>query len=666
MSGAISMNLSVTLPVTLLLIGASLAGRPPAAAQGLNEPALALNPASLASPSGQGQQSLPLQSASAGSKRADLADSAVFAKSPSTEPVPLSSAEHRPALRSTQPPIDAVRLAQAQPVDSATLVQQGTQISLNGRTVTAAWSQWQTPQGPRIALSEVALMQLFGVQLLSTAGESQQPVAWFSDPDRQIARLTPRRLGSQRHLEITDLAQQAGWFVEAGQGRLSLATLVSKVRTIRQGKQSWGDRIVFELDAPAPYRVEANSDEFTLELDAQTDLAVAQAFKPQAGNRVRTVQLQPSGNRTSLKLGIPIDLRPQISMLVNPLRLIIDVGNPDLPRREIHWAPGLRWRQQVIQGFPVISLALNPRQPGLKLQPILPNPSDLKGTAPLIQIAQKAEAAAAINGGFFNRNNQFPLGAVRINQIWRSGPILGRGVVAWNDAGEFRFERLTLQETAIVEDERFPLTTLNSAYVQAGIARYTPEWGVTYTTLSDNEIIATVRDGQVVTQSPIAATGTNVPVPANTMLLVFRSNRTAATKFTVGETVQIESNWQPDLNAYPHIVGGGPLLVRQGQIVLDAAAEKFTSAFITEAAPRSGIGRTQTGDLLLVSVQNAPDGKEPTLTHMAQIMQQLGAVDALNLDGGSSTTLYLGGQILDRAPRSSARVHNAIGIIFLP
>jgi exopolysaccharide biosynthesis protein len=149
------------------------------------------------------------------------------------------------------------------------------------------------------------------------------------------------------------------------------------------------------------------------------------------------------------------------------------------------------------------------------------------------------------------------------------------------------------------------------------------------------------------------------------MLLVFRSNRTAAAKFTVGTTVQLESNWQPDLKAYPHILGGGPLLIQQGRIVLDAAAEKFSPAFITEAAPRSSIGRTQGGDVLLVSVQNAPDGKEPTLTNIAQIMQQLGAVDALNLDGGSSTTLYLGGQILDRAPRSSARVHDAIGI-FLP
>jgi len=43
-------------------------------------------------------------------------------------------------------------------------------------------------------------------------------------------------------------------------------------------------------------------------------------------------------------------------------------------------------------------------------------------------------------------------------------------------------------------------------------------------------------------------------------------------------------------------------------------------------------------------------------------MQQLGCVDALNLDGGSSTSLYLGGQLLNPSPRTAARVHNGLGV----
>jgi exopolysaccharide biosynthesis protein len=50
------------------------------------------------------------------------------------------------------------------------------------------------------------------------------------------------------------------------------------------------------------------------------------------------------------------------------------------------------------------------------------------------------------------------------------------------------------------------------------------------------------------------------------------------------------------------------------------------------------------------------------LGEFAQILQQLGAVNALNLDGGSSTSLALGGQLLDRSPVTAARVSNAIGV----
>jgi exopolysaccharide biosynthesis protein len=63
-----------------------------------------------------------------------------------------------------------------------------------------------------------------------------------------------------------------------------------------------------------------------------------------------------------------------------------------------------------------------------------------------------------------------------------------------------------------------------------------------------------------------------------------------------------------------------------------------------------------------VTVHDRASGNGPTLAEMAQIIQQLGGLDALNLNGGSSTSLYLEGQLIDRASATAARVHNAIGI----
>jgi hypothetical protein len=291
------------------------------------------------------------------------------------------------------------------------------------------------------------------------------------------------------------------------------------------------------------------------------------------------------------------------------------------------------------------------------------------GIAPLVQTAQRWQVAAAINGGFFNRKNQLPLGAIRQNSSWVSSPILNRGAIAWNEAGEVKIDRLTLQETLSTSTgQQLPVLSVNSGYVQAGIARYNSLWGNTYTPLTDNEIIVTVRNNQVIGQQPSEGAGKGAfAIPADGYLLTFRANRNAATALPNNTVVQLESETLPtDFARYSQIMGAGPLLVQNRQIVLDAKAEKFSDAFIQERAVRSVIGTNGEGTLMIATVHNRVGGVGPTLSETAQLMQQMGAIDALNLDGGSSTTLYLGGQILNRPPQTAARVHNGIGVFIQP
>ena len=60
---------------------------------------------------------------------------------------------------------------------------------------------------------------------------------------------------------------------------------------------------------------------------------------------------------------------------------------------------------------------------------------NLVGTNHLIKSAPLAPVAAAINGGYFNRNNRMPLGAIKRDGKWLSSPILNRGAIGWNDRG---------------------------------------------------------------------------------------------------------------------------------------------------------------------------------------------------------------------------------------
>ena len=566
-------------------------------------------------------------------------------------PFPESPSLSRPNLAPT--------VAQALPI------QQVSQISLNGRVSTLPWSQWQAAGATRIGLSDAALVQLFGAQLLNTSTVTSQPIDWFAT---STPPLPTRLVAPFRYLDITNLAQQAGWQLKSEGNTLQISTPSAKVLGIRQGQQPNGERLVIDLDRPTPYQIDPQSQELIITLDAQSDPALIQSFKAKPGKQIKSIKLEAGSDRTTIRVGIPINLRPQISTLSGPNRIVLDVRPDYLVDRNILWAPGLRWRQRYLTSgtaqFPVVWLEADPRQPGLRLRPILPNPAAVPGTASLIQTARQAQASAAINGGFFNRNNQLPLGAIRRSGEWLSSPILNRGVFAWNDRGEARVDRLTLQETVTTSSgQRLPLTSLNSGYSQAGVARYSAAWGTTYTALSQTEVVLTVQNNRVTEQRTGEALGSLFSIPANGYLLVIRSNSAIAAALPIGTSLQIESATIPaDFNLYPNITGAGPLLIQNGRIVLDAKAEQFSDAFVREMAARSAIGQTTDGTLLLVTVHDRIGGKGATLLEMAQIMNQLGAVNALNLDGGSSTTLYLGGQILDRPPRSSARVQNSIGI----
>lgn len=549
------------------------------------------------------------------------------------------------------------------------ILQQGTQLSLNGRLLAASWLQWQGATGGQLGISDMALLNAIGLQLLNTDSTALQPVQWFT-PANQTVTLPTRLTATTRYLEITDFARQMGWQTAIAGSTLNIQTVPSRVVGVRQSPQPWGDRLVIELAHPAPWQTRQLAQTLQVTIDAAIDPTIAQQFQPKPGRFLSSVAVEPGNNQTRLQIGTS-GTRSRVWSLSNPPRLVVDLRPDALVEHNILWAPGVRWRQQIIAigstRIPTVWLEVNPRQPGLRLQPILPNPNLLTGIAPLIQTASQAQVAAAINGGFFNRNRQLPLGAIRSNGQWLSGPILNRGAIAWDNAGNTLFGRFSLQETIITSRGRqFPLTHLNSGYLQAGIARYTPDWGPTYTSLSDGEIIVSVEPDQVISQRAIAQAGGSVPIPRNGYILVLRSNRSAAADLPPGSRLQLTSaTTPPDVLRYSYILGAGPLLLQNQQIVLDAKAESFSRAFTGEQAPRSAIAQRADNTLLFVTAYTRLDGQSLTLLDIAQLTAALGAVNALNLDGGSSTTLFLGGQSVDRDPRTSARVHNGLGI-FLP
>lgn len=598
----------------------------------------------------------------------------------------------RAVLLDTQPVPPRQGLAESAPAFAQGAIaplRQGDRVSLNGRLLTVPWQQWQAGASVRTGISDAQLRQNFGVELLSSRALRQQPVQWFSNPSDTPLVLASLLGGGYRYLDITDLARQVGWQLQVTGDTLQITSGAARVQEIRQGHQSWGWRIVVDLDRPTFWQASDRRTEGVITLDAAIDPALVERFSAPPPEQMQgeedaapisvgaqeeakpVIRLETEKNQTTIRVDIPAGKHLQVFSLPDPNRLVIDLRPDALVEKEIHWAPGIRWHQRYVRlddsQFPVVWLEINPKVDGLSLRPIWSNPLTQVGTASLLQTGRLWQASAAINAGFFNRNNELPLGAIRRDGHWLSGPILNRGAIAWNDRGQVKIGRLRLTETLVTDTgTRLPVLFLNSGYVRAGLARYTRAWGATYTPLTDNEVLFVVQNGQITSQLPGGkANQGSFPIPADGYLLTLRAGGGATQSLRVGMQVRLEGGTVPsEFESYPHILGAGPVLLQNRQVVVDALAEQFSDAFARQSAVRSAIGTTAAGTLIVATFHDRIGGKGPSLSETAQLMQLLGATDALNLDGGSSTGLYLGGQLLDRSPYTAARVHNGLGIFF--
>lgn len=123
------------------------------------------------------------------------------------------------------------------------------------------------------------------------------------------------------------------------------------------------------------------------------------------------------------------------------------------------------------------------------------------------------------------------------------------------------------------------------------------------------------------------------------------------------------SAWPQDLHGA--LPGGGTLL-RGGEVPsrTEWSLEAFRDSYFSSRHPRTAVGRTSRGETLLVTVdgRQEDDGWSVGVTtrELAEVMRQLGARDAVNLDGGGSTTMSVGGHITNRPSTQGRSLSSAL------
>lgn len=538
----------------------------------------------------------------------------------------------------------------------------GQTVAIDGERVKATW-EWRgnnSTQPDQLWLPLDLLEARLGFRRQArTAGDALE---WFGRTVT-LSRLDSRSLGDEVGFDVGDWLTSVGVDTKRKGGTLILSLPSPAVQGLRRGKGATAKRLVLDLDGP------------TFAQRIGTDWAFSIKTTSRQRNILKQLGLHPLQEGQLLRLrGQAIRLRSL--SLAKPWRLVLDgVGGRtvaiqprgELPVNSPALAPfiqkGLVMEERTINvgvkplrifrvGGPLNSL-------GLRLQPLAQDDRQ-QGLSFLPELSRAAKALVAINGGFFNRINQLPLGALRRDGSWLSGPILNRGVIAWSRNNTLHFGRLELlQELQVNNSKRWRIDFLNSGYVQRGLSRYTAHWGSRYRALSGNEEALLIRRGRVAQAWGPASLRRSVPIPMGTDLIVARGG--AALPAGRGDRVKLFMWPNASLGSHSNVLGGGPLLMQQGRIVLNGRSEGFSPNFMRLTAPRTVVGQGRHGQWML-TVHGATTS-DPTLLETALAAQQLGLTDALNLDGGSSTTLVVSNQTVRNGRGSTPRVHNGLGLL---
>ena len=279
----------------------------------------------------------------------------------------------------------------------------------------------------------------------------------------------------------------------------------------------------------------------------------------------------------------------------------------------------------------------------------LPNRRTLK------TIAQNTNSIAAINGGFFKPQTGVPLGTLMIDGKIYTGPIYDRVALGIFENG-YDVGRVQLDARISGNGHEIKIDNINQPRMLSSyILAYTRDWGK-YAPASPQYGVQL----QIVGNKITAASANPLSIPENGYVLVGPKSQLG--KLFGAEYVDIQINTNPKWENVKHIISGGPYLVKDSEVFVDMSAQKLQS--IGGRNPRTAIGYTKDNDLILITA----DGREGssiglTLVELANLMKSLGCTNAINLDGGGSTVMYVNGKIVNRpAQTGGISLSNAVVI----
>jgi exopolysaccharide biosynthesis protein len=307
------------------------------------------------------------------------------------------------------------------------------------------------------------------------------------------------------------------------------------------------------------------------------------------------------------------------------------------------------------------------RNPNVGLELYYPTPIGRVETTSQQAMANTYEnhrVVGAVNASFYNMSNGMP-----VNLLVENNKILNYGVLS-NDQGgpvnapfAFGVNRngaLTLTDfqtkaTFYVNGQTYDLGSINGARGEREAVLYTSgykeattgasQWVTDIVVTNTNKSAANFSFGDKITGTVSEirrlGEGANATIPKDGFVISANGGpfRDALAGVSVGDELTVEASINDAWRDAEFILATGPTLVRNGQTSISMST---SSPFARERAPRTAVGASSDGTkLFLVTIDGRQSGYSNgvTIPELAAYMRSIGAHNAINLDGGGSTTM---------------------------
>ena len=305
------------------------------------------------------------------------------------------------------------------------------------------------------------------------------------------------------------------------------------------------------------------------------------------------------------------------------------------------------------------------------------------------KMCRKANCLIAVNGDYFSGG--IPVGGLIIAGEPIRSPAAGRKQFSLTADESPSIQTLALGTSLITTHRRVrtgglklleppptyeqrttAISGVNVPRPRGGIVLYTPRWGATTGVETGYELVARVtsrpRRPSVGADTKLEIVGGHTrggKIPKDGVVLSGRDDAAAALADIWRDVSSGDAHRAAALRvtASPNVsesVAGKEILVHEGKVVAPSRSSR---------APRTMIGWNAAGDILLVTVDGRQRGRANGLTLMeaADLIRRMGAVEALNLDGGGSTTFVKKGKVVNRPSNSGGSERNvAVAVAVVP